>query len=141
MDIGLIIAALLMAAQSPDPGTQLDLSCRATVPARFDSEAPSPGVGTVRDRYVWAYEAFCWNCVQVRSGDLEARCPFMCSGNDSATAGCRDGSQAATLAIDEMLASSGPELVQGDLRRLAANPEGRKKAKRYFPDGPAAERP
>jgi hypothetical protein len=52
MGIGLIVAALLMAAQPSDQLARLELSCRATVPSEFDSEAPSSGVGTIRNRYV-----------------------------------------------------------------------------------------
>jgi hypothetical protein len=137
--IGLAIVVVLMAAPPSEPPRGVLLSCDASVPSQFDSEARSPGVGTIRDRYVWAYEAFCWNCVQVRSGDLQARCPFICSGSYSATEGCRDGAQHATDGIEALLVSSGPERVREYLRRLATSPEGREKAELYFPDGPVAE--
>jgi len=63
-------------------------------------------------RYKKSYEAFCWNCIMVKSGNLEARCPFTCSGTPGATNGCAEGATYAENKLLGLIKTHGAEKVK-----------------------------
>jgi hypothetical protein len=80
-----------------------------------------------------AYEAFWWNCVMVKANDLDARCPFGCSGTPAATYGCAEGEADADRQVTRLLSEYSSEGVRGYLRTLAMSTQGKEKIKSYFP--------
>jgi hypothetical protein len=116
------------------------LSQKVSLPAGLHGVRVSPNGETNAVRYTVAYEAYWWNCVQVRAAELEGRCPSVCSGNAAATRGCTDGATKASSGIDGLLRRFSTEQVQQYLRTLALEPAGKVKMKGYFTDGPRAEK-
>ena len=92
-----------------------------------------------RVRYRTAYEPFWWNCVIVKSRDLNARCPFVCSGTPAAAGGCADGGTDAENSIAALEKQYGPARAQAYLRVLVTKSKAHDKITPYFPDGPVAE--
>ena len=97
------------------------LECRPTTPAEFLNQSV---VGQAESqRYERAYRAFWWCCVQFRADDLQARCPFICSGTPAAAQGCADGSIAAQTQIDALVVGVGPDNAASQLRSLLDSAE------------------
>ena len=116
------------------------LSRKVTVPPRLNGAEISPNGETNAMRYTAAFEAYWWNCVEVKAAILDATCPFACSGNAAAAAGCADGAMGVSSDIDRLLDRFPREQVQQYLRKLAHDPAATAKTKRLFPDGPRAEK-
>ena len=76
----------------------------------------------------------------LKAEDLEARCPFTCSGTPAASYGCSDGALDADRQIKQLLKIHDKAKVQRYLQTLASDPEGIEKIKPYFPNGPRAEK-
>ncbi len=139
----LIIFTLLLVDCTSHP---MKISCRVLVQMQFQTDQPGwkpPNGESESTRYTKSYEAYWWNCVMVRAKDLDARCPFICSGTPAATYGCRDGEMDANRQIDQLLKRYSSREVGGYLRSLARRPEAKEKIAPYFPDGPQGfvERP
>ena len=120
----------------------LSISCSVTVPENFRQDPPGwkpPNGEPESIRYTKAYEAFWWNCVMVKAGDIEGRCPFTCSGTPAATYGCSDGAIDAENQIRQALEDHDVNEVIKYLKTLAQDQSGLEKLKAYFPDGPRAE--
>jgi hypothetical protein len=115
------------------------LSCKVSVPPEARGADISPNGETNAVRYTAAYEAFWWNCVLVRAEALEARCPFMCSGDAAATLGCADGGAKASNDIDGLVRRFSRKQTREYLRTLAQDPAGRLRVKPYFGNGPRSE--
>jgi len=136
----LSLASVTAGASSEQP----TLSCKVSVPPQArgaEKTEKSPNGESNAVRYTTAYEAYWWNCVFVRADALDARCPFICSGNPAATLGCADGGAKATNDIDELVRRVSGKRTREYLRTLAHDPVGRLKIKPYFGSGPRAEAP
>ena len=120
-------------------GQRPSLSRKVSVPAGVEGAKISPNGQTNAVRYTAAYEAYWWNCVQVRAAALEERCPFTCSGNPAATQGCVDGATKASNGIDLLVRGFSKDQVEQYLRTLALDPTAQVKLKAYFTDGPRAK--
>src|SRR6266566_1857925 len=116
-----VVVVVVVAACSQEPALKYNL----IVPAEFGDKVVA--VAPERDRYTWAYEAFWWNCVMVKANDLNARCPFICSGTSGAAAGCGAGGSNAEEQISNLLEKFPASQVQNHLRSLASTPEARTK--------------
>jgi hypothetical protein len=90
-------------------------------------------------RYRQAFEAFWWNCAALKGVDLDARCPFACSGTPAATYGCGDGEQAAREAVARLVAREGQTKAQAILRARVSRSDAQRALKLYFPNGPEME--
>jgi hypothetical protein len=90
-------------------------------------------------RYKVSYEAFWWNCVLLKSKNLNARCPFTCNGTPAETAGCAQGALDADNDIGALVERFGPAQSGGYLRSLARTPDAHSKLEPYFGAGPVAE--
>jgi hypothetical protein len=109
--------------------------CGPGLPLRI---VPPNGLESVE--YGEAYTAFWWNCTILKSVDLNARCPFTCSGTPAATAGCRAGAVDAENQIAEIEKKYGRPRTQEFLAFRIGEDEGYSKIQRYFPYGPLPER-
>jgi hypothetical protein len=119
------------------------VSYRITVPVEFGSDPPgwvSPTGESEAARYTKAYKAFWWNCLRVKSQNLQARCPLTCSGTPGATYGCSAGACAAEARLQSLLSRATPTEVQSYLAKAAFTPEVERDMGGYFPDGPQEER-
>jgi hypothetical protein len=133
---------LLLVLVVASPGGNSDkpsVACRATVPPGISATEKSPNGETNAVRYTTAYEAFWWNCVLLKAGDIAARCPFVCSGNAAASLGCANGGVDASSDIDALSQRFPKEQVREYLRDLAQSPVSRAKIKPYFGSTPRAE--
>jgi hypothetical protein len=74
--------------------------------------------------------------VAVKAANLEADCPFMCSGTPGATQGCVDGARDAKAQINRLLKERAATQVQAILQVTADTPDARAKLKPYFREGP-----
>src|SRR5664280_2361412 len=97
------------------------LVCRVEIPPAYRGSAVAGEPEA--DRYRQAYEAFWWNCVALKAGDLDARCPLVCNGTPAASAGCADGSTTADDGIRRHLEQYGRSRTESDLRSLSRNDE------------------
>jgi hypothetical protein len=137
-----LVLAVLMVIATGCGSRSLPMSCQVNVPKEFRTDPPgwrSPTGEPESVRYTRSYEAFWWNCVIVKSEDLDGRCPFTCSGTPAATYGCADGAMDAERRIEELLERYPAKQVQDHLRSMAADSEGRGKIAPYFPSGPRRE--
>ena len=91
-------------------------------------------------RYQVSFEAFWWNCVMVRAENLDARCPFLCSGTGAAAAGCTNGAIDAERQIQGLLKKHSRSEVQRYLRTLASTQEAKEKIHPYFQETPKPEK-
>jgi hypothetical protein len=114
---------------------------RVEVPEEFKKSKFAPNSDPEPVRYTKAYEAFWWNCVMVRGRDLNARCPFVCSGTAAATSGCADGANNADGQIGALLKQFSAKKVQAHLKQLGSAPRARQRLNGhgYFRDGPKAD--
>ena len=133
--VPLLVASAAAGASPQEPR----LSCKVSVPPEVRGVEKSPSGETNAARYTAAYEAFWWNCVLVRADALEARCPFMCSGNPAATLGCAHGGVKASNDIDGLVRRFSDMQTREYLRTLAKDPAAKLKMKSYFTNGPRAE--
>ena len=121
----------------------LNLSCQVQVPKKFQQDPAGwipPNGEPESVRYTKSYEAFWWNCVVVKAGDLGGRCPSTCSGTPAAAYGCSDGAMDAANQIALLLREHSVAEVKKYLQVLAEDPQGLSKTKPYFPNGPRAEK-
>ena len=110
------------------------------VPAEFEHQDFEPPTGeSERVRYLKAYQAFWYNCVTLLSEDIDARCPFTCSGTPAESAGCANGGTEAWNQIRDSIESYGEPGTQQVLRLIAALPETKAQMAAYFGEHPAAE--
>ena len=120
------------------------LPLRIEVPTEYQRQpaelTPPPNGDSEQVRYRQAYEAFWWNCTILKSVDLEARCPFTCSGTPAATAGCRAGAEDAENQIAELEKKYGRQRTQEFLAFRIGEDAGYSKIERYFPYGPMPEK-
>jgi hypothetical protein len=118
----------------------LSMKCQVTVPREYRQTPfnPPPNGEPEPVRYRTAYEAFWWNCVAVRAGDLRGRCPFLASGTAAASAGAGDGAMNAEKRIDQLIEKYGELQVHQYLRSIAFQSEARAKMRPYF-DKPKPE--
>jgi len=116
-----------------------DLEPRSTPPANLTPLNPPPNGEPEPVRYRVAYEAFWWNCAIVKSRDLNARCPALCSGTTGAAPGCGQGATDAENDIDDLIRGYGESRTQQYLQRLVreAGAEAKIRAS-YFTDGPVS---
>src|SRR6185437_8011681 len=85
-------------------GAEFQLRCNVRVPKQYRAaHFKSPNGQPEPVRYTVAYGAFWWNCVAVRAGDLQARCPFLASGTPATAAGAADGALNADKQIESLL--------------------------------------
>jgi len=134
----LIITAAVGCASHP-----MQIACQVRVPSQFKKDPPgwmSPTGEPESVRYTESYEAFWWNCVTVKAGSLEGKCPFTCSGTPAATYGCSDGAIDAEKQIRRLLKHHDKMKVQDYLHTVASGQEGKEKIRSYFPDGPRTEK-
>ena len=129
----LIATALLGSCQS-------GLRPRPVVPNEFRGNQPDPGGhASAAVRYTRTFESFWWNCAALKADDIDARCPFFCSGTPAAVAGCADGASAADAAIAALVRKRPVASVQRELRARVATKEARQAMQLYFPNGPTKE--
>lgn len=117
--------------------------CRVKVPTEYQKTPPwnpSPNGEPEPIRYQKTYEAFWWNCVMVKADNLDARCPFTCSGTPAAAAGCGDGESDAANKIADLLTKYSRSEVKQYLRSLAATEQAKKKIYPYFQETPQPEK-
>ena len=120
----------------------LKLSCQVSIPIEFQQDPPGwnpPNGESEAIRYTKGYKAFWWNCVLVKSNDLNGRCPSLCSGTPAATQGCDDGAKDSENAITELINSHKSGDVKAYLKKLARDNDAQMNIDPYFPDGPKAE--
>ena len=119
------------------------LAPHARVPSHYQHQPPELVPGPIgqpeRIRYRVSYDAFWWNCAIVRSRDLDARCPFMCSGTNAAAAGCRQDSADADDGISALVKRYGRSRTRDYLNSLVLKSNGFEKIKSYFTNGPRVE--
>jgi|GEM_PF-6301427 len=112
---------LAMSAFGCGHGNKLTMRHQVHIPKPHDegyiASAPEPV------RYVQAYEAFWWRCIEKKANDIKAPCPFMCSGTPAATAGCRDGAIDSEKRIEKLVKQFGPEQVKAYLFSLLGSGE------------------
>ena len=124
-------------------GCSSHLSPHIGVPAEYKHQPsalmPPPNGEPEVVRYRKSYEAFWWNCVIVRSRDVDARCPSACSGTPAAVAGCGQGSGDADTDISALVSRKGSSWTQEYLKAFVQKSDGYEKIRAYFPDGPKAE--
>jgi hypothetical protein len=138
ISFALILTLFASCANQP-----LRLSCQYDVPSEYRTDPPDwtpPNGVSERLRYAKGYEAFWWNCIMIKSIDLKARCPFICSGTPAATSGCAAGGGNASNQVDDLLNRYSSDQVKSYLQSIAATREAREKISDYFSDGPQAER-
>ena len=92
----------------------------------------SPNGEPENKRYTTAYEAFLWQCLKVRSVNLDERCQDTCSGTPCATAGCSDGGVTAENQINELITKYGKNRTPRYLKKLSNTKECKEKTKPYF---------
>jgi hypothetical protein len=111
------------------------------VPAEFlrNPEQNSPAAESEGERYTRSFLAYWWNCIGAKAGQLEARCPFVCSGTPGAARGCLDGSAQAEQFVADVIHREGPQRARQRLASWASSSECRNRTIPYFPDGPIAE--
>ena len=109
--------------------------CGPRLPVRI---APPNGLESVE--YREAYTAFWWNCTILKSVDLNARCPFTCSGTPAATAGCRAGAVDAENQIAELEKEYGGARTREFLAFRIGEDDGYSKLQAYFQYGPTPEK-
>jgi len=118
------------------------LPFRVDVPSEFQQDPPGwsrPNGEPERVRYANAYEAFWWNCTILKSQDLEARCPAICSGTPGAAAGCGAGGTDSSNAIAALVKEHGSARTKQLLEARVRDADGFSRIKRYFVNGPQAE--
>ena len=117
------------------------LVCQVKVPAEYQKTPwnPPPNGKPEPIRYQKSYEAFWWNCVMVKANNLDACCPFTCSGTAADAAGCGDGESDAGSIIAALLTKYSRSEVQQYLRSIASTEEAKKKTHPYFQDTPRPE--
>jgi hypothetical protein len=118
------------------------LPYRINVPSEFRQDPPGwipPNGEPERVRYASTYEPFWWNCTILKSQDLDARCPFTCSGTPGATRGCGDGATDAENAINRLVEKLGKDRTKALLERRVREGSGYSKIKSRFPNGPERE--
>ncbi len=118
------------------------LECHVTIPSEYQKTPwdPPPNGESEPIRYKKSYEAFWWNCVMVKADNLDARCPFTCSGTPAAAAGCGAGESDADWKIADLLNKYSRSEVQQYLRSLASTEEAKKKIYPYFQETPQPEK-
>jgi len=133
-----LISVLALAVGHACSATELKLSYKVEVPKEYRKAHidPPPNSYSEVARYKESHEAFWWNCVMVKAQNLQAGCPFVCSGTPAATAGCTDGALNAECQIERLLKRYPATMVQDYLRSFASDPhaiklfsEGRFKGK------------
>jgi len=127
-----VVTFILLHLSCANSRPQVGLDCK--IPAAYiktDSKYPPTGQSEAI-RYRIAYEAFWWNCVAVKSIDLDARVPFVCNGTPAAVAGSTDGTKDALRQIDGLLKRYSESEVKEYLKSIASTEEAVKKMKPYF---------
>ncbi len=116
--------------------------CQVKVPSKYQKTPgnPPPNGEPEPIRYQKSFEAFWWNCVMVKANNLDARCPFTCSGTPAAVAGCSDGESDAENKIADLLNKFSRSDVTQYLRSLASTEEAKKKIYPYFQETPQPEK-
>ena len=137
--VALLLSGLALSCTEHGPR----LVCRATVPPEFRHHPPNldppPNGQPESVRYTESYEAFWWNCVMLKAEDVDARCPFMCSGTPGATDGCMQGGTEAENGVSNLLRKYSVAEVQQYLKSIATKPEVSRKIEPYFQHGPEGE--
>ena len=118
------------------------MMCEVKVPADYQKTPwnPPPNGEPEPIRYQKSYEAFWWNCVMVKANNLDARCPFTCSGTPAAVAGCVDGESDADRQIAASLNKYSRPEVQKYLHSMASTEEAKNKIYPYFQATPQPEK-
>jgi len=118
------------------------MECRVKVPTEYQKTPSNPPPNGEEEPILYkeSYEAFWWNCVMVKADNLDARCPFTCSGTPAAAAGCGDGESDADNKIEDLLAKYSRSEVKKYLRALASTEEAKKKIYPYFEGTPQPEK-
>jgi hypothetical protein len=118
------------------------MECLVKVPHEYKKTLwnPPPNGEPEPIRYRKSYEAFWWNCVMVKADNLEARCPFTCSGTPAAVAGCVAGESNADKQITDLMNKYSRSEVQQYLRSLASTEEAKKMIYPYFQEAPQPEK-
>lgn len=132
--------ALIATLVSSGCGPRLPL--RIKVPAEHQPRelTPPPGGNSEPVRYEDAYTAFWWNCTILKSQDINARCPFTCSGTAAATTGCRAGATDAQNQIAALEKKYGRTRTQEFLSLRVGEDDGYSRIGPYFPYGPTPEK-
>ena len=118
------------------------IECRVSIPNEYQKTPwyPPPSGEPEPIRYNKSYEAFWWNCVMVKANNLDARCPFTCSGTLAVVAGCVDGGSNADRPIAHLMDKYFRPEVQEYLRSIASTEEAKKKIYPYFQETPQSEK-
>jgi hypothetical protein len=139
--IGVLLVAIVVPCVAMPSDAEPRMTFRVVVPDEFRNSKFAPNGDPEPVRYTKAYEAFWWNCVMVKGEDLNARCPFVCSGTPAATSGCAEGANNAGEQIGALLKQFSAQRVQAYLKQLGSKPDARQRLSGYgyFQDGPKAE--
>jgi len=92
----------------------------------------SPNGKPENERCKIAYEAFWWQCIKEKSGNIDQRCVASCSGSSCATYGCFDGGNDAERQVNKLLKKYGKDRTQRYLTTLSNTKERKEKTKTYF---------
>jgi hypothetical protein len=123
----LIIALLFLPMGCSGPRMQYTIK----IPSECGNQI-SPNGEPENKRYTTAYEAFWWQCVKVKSENLEKRCKSSCSGSSCATYGCSEGGSDAESQIKDFVAKYGKDCTQRYLKQSSKTKECKEKTKPYF---------
>ena len=107
------------------------MQCTIKIPPECGNQISANGEPE-KKRYTIAYEAFWWQCVRVKSKNLENRCETTCSGSSCATYGCSEAGFDAETQIKELIKKYGKDGAQRYLRTLLNTKEAKEKTKPYF---------
>ena len=141
LSIGVLLVGIMVPWVATLASSEPKMTFRVKVPDEIRNSKFAPNGDPETVCYTKAYEAFWWNCVMVRAKDLNARCPFVCSGTPAATSGCAEGANNAGEQIGGLLKQFSAQKVQTYLKQLGSKPDARQRLSGYgyFQDGPKAE--
>lgn len=139
--VGLLVMGIVIPRVVTLAASEPKLTLHLVVPQEFRNSKAAPNGDPEPVRYTKAYEAFWWNCVIVRGRDLNAHCPFTCSGTPAATPGCAAGASNANDQIDALVKRTPAREIQAYLKEIGSSPRARQglSGYGYFRDGPRAE--
>jgi hypothetical protein len=139
--IGVLLLGITSSWVATPAASDPKMTLRVVVPDEFKYSKLAPSADSESVRYTEAYEAFWWNCVMVRGKDLNARCPFVCSGTPAVASGCAEGANNADEQIRALLKQFPAQRVQTYLKQIGSKSDAwqRLSGYGYFRDGPSAD--
>jgi len=89
----------------------------------------SPNGEPENKRYATAYDAFWWQCIKVKSENIDNRCESSCSGSSCATYGCFEGGVDAENEIRKLINNYGQIAYKDILRPCLRQKNAEKRQK------------